>query len=74
MSDHISELSLGVENDSVGAGFSTGVDFEGRKDRKFLVGSADGEIEALVVVFRVRVVVTACQTWLGVDLRGELHG
>lgn len=59
MGDDGVEVALGVENDTVGSGASTGVHLEGVQNRELVPRRSGGEAEALIVVVLVRVVVRA---------------
>lgn len=54
MGDGTSVLAVGVEDNTVGAGGAAGVDAAGF-DGELLVRTANGEVEALVVVVLVTV-------------------
>lgn len=51
--------SIGVEDDTIGTGRTTGVDVSVLQNGEFLVRTGDGEVEAFAVVERVRVVVVS---------------
>lgn len=57
VSNHTSQLITSVENNTVRAGRTTIVHIVIAQDRELVVGSGNGEVEALVVVVDVRVAV-----------------
>lgn len=55
--NNTSQLIIVVENNTVRAGGTTGVNLAAAQNRELIVGAGDGEIEALIVVVDVGVAV-----------------
>jgi hypothetical protein len=58
--DQAVEVTITVENDTVGARRAAAVDLVRRQDREFVPGGGSREAETLIVVVLVRVVVCVC--------------